>query len=133
MGYRSEVAYYIRGTEEDITTLLTTHSLKYEGDPAVHKACMEELNITPTGIYFHAVSTTWYDDYPSVQWHSKLWHLAGDMEDAGTLPLVGQFIRIGEDDDDDEQHQFGDIEDWIYISRKIELDDVFPARSAVAP
>jgi hypothetical protein len=53
--------------------------------------------------------------------------------DAGTLALTGQLIRVGEDDDDDEQHQFGDIEDWIYISRKIELDDVFPARSAVAP
>jgi hypothetical protein len=133
MGYRSEVAYYIRGTEEDIATLLTTHSLKYEGDPVVHRECMEELQITPTGVYFHAVSTKWYDDYPRVQWHSKLWDLAWDMEDAGTLPLIGQLIRVGEDDDDDEQHQFGAVEDCIYISRKLELDDVFPAFPAVTP
>jgi hypothetical protein len=133
MGYRSEVAYYIRGTEEDIAILFTTHSLKYEGDPGVHETCMEELQITPTGIYFHAISTKWYDEYPSVQWHSKLWNLAGDMEDAGTLALTGQLIRVGEDDDDDEQHRFGEVEDWIYISRKIELDDVFPAFPTVTP
>jgi hypothetical protein len=133
MGYRSEVAYYIRGTEEDITTLLATHSLKYEGDPAVQTACMEELRITPMGIYFRAIHCEWYDDYPDVQWHSKLWTLAWNMEEAGTLPLIGQFIRIGEDDDDDEDHRFGDVVDWIYISRKIELDDVFPARPAVTP
>jgi hypothetical protein len=133
MSDKSEVAYYIRGTEEDITTLLTTHSLKYEGDPGVHKACMEELQITPTGIYFHAVRINWYDGYPRVQWHSNLWHLAGDMEDTGTLELTGQLIRVGADDDDDEQHRFGDIEDWIYISRTIELDDVFPARPVVTP
>jgi hypothetical protein len=133
MGYRSEVAYYIRGTEEDITTLLTTHSLRYEGDPVVHRECMEELQITPTGIYFHAVSTKWYDDYPSVQWHSKLWDLAWDMEDAGTLALAGQHIRVGEDDGDDEEHQFGDVGDRIYISREIDLGGMFPARPAVTP
>jgi hypothetical protein len=55
------------------------------------------------------------------------------MEDTGTLELTGQLIRVGEDDDDDEQHRFGDIEDWIYITRKIELDDVFPAKPTVTP
>jgi hypothetical protein len=133
MGYRSEVAYYIRGTEEDITTLLTTHSLRYEGDPVVHRECMEELQITPTGIYFHAVGVQWYDEPPKVQWHSKLWTLAWNMECAGTLALTGQFIRAGEGDGYDEEHSFGDIEDGIYISRKIELDDVFPASPAVTP
>jgi hypothetical protein len=133
MGYRSEIAYYIRGTEEDITTLFATHSLKYEGDPAVYKECMGELRITTRGVYFHTVSTKWYDEYPKVQWHSKLWNLAWDMENAGTLALTGQLIRVGEDDDDDEQHRFGGISEQIYISRKIELDDVFPAFPAVTP
>lgn len=116
MGYRSQVAYWFRGKAAQAVVM--EHMQEHP-----RQECFDELTITEDGVYFEATGTKWYAGYESVDWHTALYALAESHEEDGELS--GQFVRIGEDDNDIDTQYFG--EPWehtecIHVVRELEYD-----------
>lgn len=131
MGYRSDVAYTIRfKTEEDYRLFI----LEAKANPETAGAFEEcELDDKRFRIDFRADNVKWYESYPEVQMHESLIDQAEtwideaihrELKNGGTghdvYRLGFVFVRIGEEDDDNERKEGGDYEyDWLHITRQI--------------
>jgi hypothetical protein len=66
-------------------------------------------------LMFDANSVKWYDSYPEIKTFVKF------LADVQELGYEYEFIRIGEEDDDVETDSTGDAENYMYVSRSIEV------------
>jgi len=110
MGYRSQVAFAIRGKKEDVIPVLMT--LRLEGSAAT-KAALDELSASEhegwLTLSFYEESVKWYDGYDDVDALKAIYEKFKDEENADERRLFdGAFVRIGEDDDDLETDFWGD-------------------------
>jgi hypothetical protein len=113
MGYRSEVSYIIAFEKmEDRDAYVDMIRVKKE------KYLTEALNEClipkkdPT-IFFHDIDYKWYDVYPSVQAHTRLYQDARDMF-GGAVDY--KFVRVGEEEGDIESDStHGDLLEYVEI------------------
>jgi len=127
MGYRSDVAYTIRfeGDEDEknrqsFYTFLAEAKSKEEYKIALDEVSIDEKNLR---FNFECQATKWYDSFPEVQSHNRLFALGEEYCATLTVPIAGSFLRVGEDSSDIEERSFGDYGyEWIGVSRQILTD-----------
>jgi hypothetical protein len=119
MGYRSEVAYVIRFEDtETKQKWVSMAKLNTQFNQAL-KECqfVDDMHKDYISAYFLHVK--WYDQYEDVQAHTAM--LESISEDADEK-VYARFVRIGEEQDDNEDLAYGengyDIE--LYISRNVD-------------
>ena len=131
MGYRSDVAYTIRFKKEEDYRLFV---LEAKANPET-AGCFPpndgshfgecELDDQKFRINFKVEDVKWYESFPEVQMHESLIDQADEWvkETTGTLNeyrLGYVFVRVGEDDSDNERRDGGNSEyDWLRIVRQI--------------
>jgi hypothetical protein len=129
MGYKSQVAFYIKGPTEHITTILTTIRLTLVDPPSDPSYCLLKVTHDNDGvsrICMYEADTKWYSSFEGVQYLEEVWDIAQQYE-ADYGELSGAFIRIGEDDKDIETRYFGaDPYGLLSVYRTIEFGRGFP-------
>ena len=133
MGYRSLVAYTIRFvgnddklSEQSFNTFLCEAKSKIPALWAGEKDSINEwleIDVSKWQFNFHTPhDIKWYPDYADVKAHMALWDLAREFHEDNEC-IVGQYIEIGENDDDITKKEFGDPEDdYISLRREITCD-----------
>jgi hypothetical protein len=132
MGYRSDVAYTIRFTDDHDTnneqsfyTFLAEAKTKPECAIALSEVVVSNKH---QAFYFTASDVKWYESYPDVASHHALLELAGDwaaqVHEGKLHCRIGSvFVRIGEDATDIEEVHAGDYGyDWISVRRELNTD-----------
>ena len=132
MGYRSDVAYTIRFTDDHDTNneqSFYTFLLEAKANPNCQIALAEvEVSAKKHTFTFNAESVKWYDNYPDVMSHMALVHLAEDwscqVREGKLHCSIGvMFLRVGEDTTDVEERFNGDYDhEWMSVSRQITTD-----------
>lgn len=129
MGYTSDVCIAVYGDPLS----LSAHIAKWK-DSIGDAETLEWINrneVKPeddqragaTGLYrleFHDVK--WYEAYTDVQ---RVMRLVEDLDESETDALTGEFVRLGESDDDFERKAYGDVDANEYryqLSREIIFD-----------
>jgi hypothetical protein len=133
MGYRSLVAYTIRfvgdhdtKNEQSFSTFLAEAKSKIPALWAGKKDSINEwleINMEKCQFNFYTpYDIKWYPDYPEVKAHMALWELAREFHEDNEC-IVGQYIEMGENEDDVTKKEFGEPEeDYISLSRQIICD-----------
>jgi hypothetical protein len=119
MGYRSDVTalVYPAGGEHNL--------LNYDRLKTLMNTTFKDM-LDTWGDYFNwddrhrvlkftAESIKWYDSYPDVARFTVFLTEVRDLE------YEYEFIRIGEDMDDVEEDSTGDAENYMYVTRSIEV------------
>lgn len=132
MGYRSDVAYTIRFTDDHDTnnvqsfyTFLAEAKSKPECAIALSEVTVSDKH---QAFYFTANDVKWYESYPDVMSHHALLGLARDWSQQaheGKLHCtIGvAFVRLGEDNNDIEEILEGDYRyDWVNVERRLNTD-----------
>jgi hypothetical protein len=132
MGYRSDVAYTIRFTDDHDTNneqSFYTFLLEAKANPNCQIALSEvEIDHKNQAFYYSARDVKWYDNYPDVMSHMALVEQAEEWAkqvSEGKLhcSIGSMFLRVGEDSTDVENRYEGDYNhDWIHTSRQIITD-----------
>jgi hypothetical protein len=132
MGYRSDVAYTIRFTDDhdtNNTQSFYTFLLEAKANPKCQIALAEvTIDERRQRFTFTANDVKWYESYPDVDSHTALLELAGDWaaqahEGKLNCRIGVVYVRIGENVDDVEEVHHGDYDyDWIQIERRINTD-----------
>ena len=134
MGYRSLVAYTIRfvgnddkKSEQSFNTFLCEAKAKIPALWAGEEDSINEwleIDMTKWQFNFHTPhDIKWYPDYDEVKAHMALWDLAREFNEDSECFVVGQYIEIGENEDDVTKKEFGDLEeDYIRLNREIVCD-----------
>ena len=136
MGYRSDVAYKIKFSDEGQWNLFI---LEAKSKPET-RLCFEDENLTVVHdqqeIRFFANDVKWYESYEDVKCHESLLELCDEYnerqekafidarEPSITPPWASYlFRRIGEDEEDCDNRHGGDPDwDWIELIRYIRVD-----------
>ena len=132
MGYRSDVAYTIRFTDDHDTNneqSFYTFLLEAKANPNCQIALAEvEVSAKKHMFTFNAENVKWYDNYPDVMSHMALVHLAEDWtkqvrEGMLHCSIGVMFLRVGEDATDIEECFYGDYDhEWMSVSRQVITD-----------
>jgi hypothetical protein len=132
MGYRSNVAYTIRFTDDhDANNVQSfyTFLMEAKANPQCQIALAEvEINHKKQAFYFVADSVKWYESYPDVASHEALIEQAKSwvqqqLEGKLNCTIGVIFTRVGEDSNDVEEMAEGDYDwDWVRVSREIITD-----------
>ena len=122
MGYRSEVAYAIQFKDADaLKEFVGLHAINEDTRQALNEC--ELSNDDQPALLFKAEDVKWYDSYEEVQAHNKL---LDSVDEAFSDRAGYHFLRIGEDDDDNEQKDGGHRElipwDAFSFRRFIEIE-----------
>ena len=126
MGYRSDVAYAIQFKDADtLKEFVGLHAINEDTREALQECTLaleEDPNDTPA-LMFNESDVKWYDSFEEVQAHDKL---LDSVDEAFSDRAGYHFLRIGEDDDDNEQKDGGHRElipwDAFSFRRFIEID-----------
>ena len=103
MGYRSEVAYAIQFKDADaLKEFVGLHAINEDTRQALNEC--ELSNDDQPALLFKAEDDKWYDSFEEVQAHNKL---LDSVDEAFSDRAGYHFLRIGEDDDDNEQKDGG--------------------------
>jgi hypothetical protein len=132
MGYRSDVAYTIRFTNDHDTNndqSFYTFLMEAKANPRCQIALAEvDIDYKRKQFNFTAHDVKWYESYPDVDSHTALFEQAKDwvkqtLDQQTHCTLGAIFSRIGENTDDVEEIAIGDYDwEWIRISRQIITD-----------
>ena len=132
MGYRSDVAYTIRFTDDHDTNneqSFYTFLLEAKANPNCQIALAEvEIDHKNKAFYYSARDVKWYENYPDVMSHMALLHQAEDWAEEvrkGKLhcSIGSMFLRAGEETNDTEERYHGDYDhDWMHMSRQVITD-----------
>ena len=122
MGYRSEVAYAIQFKDADaLKEFVGLHAINEDTREALNEC--ELSNDDQPALLFKAEDVKWYDSFEEVQAHNKL---LDSVDEAFSDRAGYHFLRIGEDDDDNEQKDGGHRElipwDAFSFRRFIEIE-----------
>jgi hypothetical protein len=135
MGYRSDVAYKIKFTDEGQWNLFL---LEAKSKPET-RLCFEDESLTVVyderELRFSVQGVKWYGEYEDVTCHTELLALCDEYLERqekfleGSLPSLTPhwvsylFRRIGEQEDDIEDMSGGDPDwDWIQLVRYIQVN-----------
>jgi hypothetical protein len=134
MGYRSDVAIKIYGNKEKIL------ELKYIVEAELSKASDEFIEIVndlinsscetvdrdlwefdddDASFLFFAEWVKWYDGIPEVDYFNYIYETAKKMGESDET-LIGEYVRIGEELDDNVHEGFNDDYQQLTIRRSIE-------------
>ena len=146
MGYRSDVAIKIYGNKEKLQKVKDFADAEFaklddeqqgyvkdlinQSEESLDRSLWEDEE-DEASFFFFAQWVKWYDGYPLVEYFNSIFKKAseiGKAEDAETpddededLELYGEFVRIGEDSDDNEEERFNtNGDDQVTIRRSIE-------------
>ena len=132
MGYRSDVAYTIRFTDDHDTNndqSFYTFLMEAKANPRCQIALAEvEIDYKHKRFNFTANDVKWYESYPDVDSHTALFNQAEDwvkqtLDQQIHCTLGAIFTRVGEDSNDIEETAVGDYDwEWISVSRQIITD-----------
>lgn len=145
MGYRSEVTFVLYAPDDMTLTafigewfdqakqIVTDHygEKETEWSPSQAKQIMHELakdkqtlidSIESSSEYpdlrFTRIdhnSVKWYDSYPDVKVWERMKDMADTMHEKSGIQITLEFARVGEDQDDVEVEQYGDINQCVYV------------------
>lgn len=126
MGYRSHVLVLIQGAKVDVDSQLAALRIT-SPDPKILEWIKEFDRITEEDqltLRYEGQDVKWYPDYGDVQGIESVWQHFSELEGVEDVPVfVGKFLRVGEDDNDNEERSFGeDPYDLAEISRTIESE-----------
>ena len=138
MGYRSDVAYTIRFTSGDERAEASFYTFIAEAKAKAATApCFSEEQKNWSGgngfivdaerfrINFACDDVKWYESFPDVQCHEALISLASEWvnDEDNNSGIAYMFVRIGEDNNDIEQREGGDVDyGWVQVCRSIDRD-----------
>ena len=132
MGYRSDVAYTIRFTDDHDTNneqSFYTFLAEAKANPQCAIALAEvEIDTKRQRFNFSAEGVKWYENYPEVISHTALFaqarSWADQMSQEKMFCRIGAiFMRLGDELDDCEEIGAGDYDwEWIRVSRQIVTD-----------
>jgi hypothetical protein len=109
MGYRSQVAYVIAFDEDANAMGKFINYVMGSGDQHLIDALMEcEVDFKNQRINFYKSDVKWYESYPDVQGHTKLYELAVNEETPFYPHTHARIIRVGEETGDIQEEDFGD-------------------------
>jgi hypothetical protein len=142
MGYRSDVAYTIRFTDENAYHLFIAEAKAkdlgscFNNDDSYYEEA--ECDADLWRINFSANGVKWYDSYPDVEMHNALIALAEEWvqsdlhqqikdgvegADEAKYRIGYIFTRVGEDMTDIDERASGEYDwGWISVSRQIITD-----------
>ena len=142
MGYRSDVAIKIYGNKAKLQKVrdfadAELEKLTADGTESVLsliESSTESLDRhvwdfddeDEASFFLFVEWVKWYDGYPAVEYFNSIFANAEEIgsEEEDTDPddtLYGEFVRIGEDSDDNEERRFNTVgEDQVTIRRSIE-------------
>ena len=142
MGYRSDVAIKIYGNRAKLQKVrdfanaelakLADEDQSYvkdminDSEEYLDRSLWEDDNEDEASFFFFTQWVKWYDGYPAVEYFNSIFANAEEIgsEEEDTDPddtLYGEFVRIGEDSDDNEERRFNTVgEDQVTIRRSIE-------------
>lgn len=133
MGYRSEVAYKIKFSDEGQWNMFL---LEAKSKPET-RLCFEDESLAVVHdeqeVRFYADNVKWYPDFEDVKCHHYLLELCDeynmrqdkafvDAKEATINPSWASYLfrRIGESEDDIEEQHGGDPDwDWIELNRSL--------------
>lgn len=119
MGYRSEVAIKIYGTEEEMTEVKAVYDKLYNELDAETKESVDFLmgdnnGFSESGFLFYAEYIKWYDGFGHIEFFKEFFN---EGDDSGASR---EFIRIGEENDDIETDYIGDDNEYrMSVNRSI--------------
>lgn len=122
MGYRSDVAIKIYGDEVAMVEFETEYVKKFLQLPELEQKWLNDIfndvpeanGFTDDGFSFYVDQIKWYSDETFVNFYDEL------IDYAQTLDLNAEFIRIGEEPDDNETYYIGnDLDYKLGINRSI--------------
>ncbi len=127
MGYRSEVAIKVYGTPEQNAAFKQRFEAEVEAlegadlqdavDLYLKVSDSEHKLFSDTGFVFHIIGVKWYEENDHVEFFTDMMEIAENE-----LNMSGEFVRLGDDLDDNEFYQFGDDCQYsIRVSRSLEL------------
>lgn len=120
MGYYSQVKYTIVGPEAAMTAALVQFRLTHQFAPEDNPLNPDRMRISKCGdqlvIHFEVDSWKWYDGFPDSDAHRALWDFFDGLEDEN---ITGQFVRLGENDDDVETKEIGYPDGLVEVERSI--------------
>lgn len=126
MGYRSQVAFVIRGDEEEMIPLIMSYRMTYKDSKEAKTAldsCTYRKSSKSITIRFYDESIKWYDSFEGVQALTELFDHFQETAETDGSSISGRMLRIGEDDSDVESSGYGaDYWDLVYMNRSIEID-----------
>jgi hypothetical protein len=121
MGYRSEVAIMMYGTDEEMAVVKAVYDRLYSALDAETKETVDYLmgdddnGFSEEGFRFHAENIKWYDGDAHIEFFKEFFN-EGDYSGASC-----EFIRIGEANDDIETEYTGDDNEYrLGITRLID-------------
>jgi len=144
MGYRSDVAIKIYGNKAKLQKVkdfanaelakLDDEQQSYvkdminDSEEYLDRSLWEDDDEDDASFFFFTQWVKWYDGYPAVEYFNSIFAKAEEIgeEDDDTETddedkLFGEFIRIGEDADDNEERRFNtNGDDQVTIRRSIE-------------
>lgn len=123
MGYRSQVAYVIAFDEQQDMGKFIQYVMS-SGDEHMMTALKEcDVDFDNCCINFYQSDVKWYESYPDVQGHIRLYELCIKEDTPFYQHASARFIRVGEQSDDIEELDFGDDPPWdsFYPVTTIEL------------
>lgn len=109
MGYRSEVAYVIAFDEDSQAMGKFINWVLASNDEHMITALKEcEVDMDRQRINFYQEDVKWYESYADVQGHTRLKELCNDPETPFYPHAHAKFIRVGEEQSDIEEIDYGD-------------------------
>lgn len=142
MGYRSEVGFVFSIDGYDDTKEEDRQNFKslvgfFKLSEFYTIATSEDYRLTKpdadgTGIgwkdgnvMFYASGWKWYEGYPIVEAHEKLWEQMETLSEAQDKPISGYFCRVGEETGDIQEHEFGEEPNYelFYPRSYMQVDD----------
>jgi len=128
MGYRSEVAFVIRGPKDALVARLTTFRLAYK-DPEKAKEAIDACTYHGGGdeltIRYHAEDIKWYPSYEDIDALKALFETFRELHEESEIDckINGSFARIGEENDDVDQKSFGhEPYELVQVCRSMAID-----------
>ena len=121
MGYRSEVAIMMYGTDEEMAVVKAVYDRLYSALDAETKETVDYFmgddnnGFSEDGFHFHAEDIKWYDGYAHIEFFKEFFN---EGDDSGASC---EFIRIGEENDDIETDYTGDDNEYrLGVTRLID-------------
>jgi hypothetical protein len=124
MGYRSDVVAVFYTYE---TTQFPSIKLFIDENMPEFFKGNDHMNVFETakglrGIKFNIPSVKWYPSYPEVRQFEQTLEKFKELSAEVDSKWCCEFVRVGEEIEDIEEHQSYNAENLIYVSRTIESD-----------
>jgi hypothetical protein len=144
MGYRSDIAIKIYGNKEKLQKVKdfadaeliklddeqqeNVRNLIAHSEEHLDRSLWDDEDEDEASFFFFVHCVKWYDGYPAVDYFNAIFKKAKEIGEKDTETtddedsiLYGEYVRIGEDMDDNEEERFNTgMDDQVTIVRSIE-------------